>query len=499
LSIPERSGRVYLVGAGPGDPSLLTVRAVQLIAQAEVILYDRLIPESALQGARPEAELLFVGKQGGGSSVPQQQIQQLMLDRARRGLSVVRLKGGDPLVFGRGGEEALALTEAGIPFEIVPGITAGVAAGAYAGIPLTYRGRASAVALITGHEDPQKEQTEIDWAALAAFPGTLVFYMGVRALASIAAALIAHGRAPSEPVAVIEKGTLPEQRTVTATLQTIAERAGKARIGAPSVTIVGSVVTLAEQLDWHRARPLEGCKVAVTRARSQASTLALRLEELGASVIQAPVIRIRALDGDPVEVRPYDLICLTSANGVHALFERLAAGAKDARSLQGIRIAAVGPGTAAALREHGILADIVPERNLAEGLLDALAEISIKRCLIAQGRKARDLLARGLRERGVQVDVLALYDTLAEPLSPQSLSALGGADYITFTSASTVHFFADASERSSPGRARNVSIGPITSAALAERGLPVDLQAAEHNLDGLLAAITADYATRKRL
>ncbi|HMH47431.1 MAG TPA: uroporphyrinogen-III C-methyltransferase, partial [Solirubrobacteraceae bacterium] len=400
------SGRVYLVGAGPGDPGLLTARALELIGAAEVILYDRLIPPAALDGARADAELLFVGKQGGGESVPQEQTEELMVRRARDGKLVVRLKGGDPFVFGRGGEEALALRAAGIPFEVVPGVTAGVAALAYAGIPVTHRGLAGAVAFVTGRTEDERE---LDWATLAAFPGTLVFYMGVGRLAQITASLTDAGRAASEPAAVVEAGTLPTQRTVLGTLQTIAERAACEELGSPSIAVIGAVAGLAEQLSWLPVRPLAGRTVAVTRARAQASGLARSLQELGARVVQAPVIRTQPLPGPPLDPAPYDLICVTSPNGVTALFERLAAGGRDARALAGARIAAIGAGTARALAEHGIAADVTAERFVAEGLIEALADVPVSRALVAHARQAREELPDALRARGAQVDVLALY------------------------------------------------------------------------------------------
>ena len=502
------NGRVFLVGAGPGDPGLLTARALELIARADTILYDRLIPAEALEGARADAELLFVGKEGGGESVPQEQTEALMVERARAGEVVVRLKGGDPFVFGRGGEEALTLHAEGIPFEVVPGITAGVAATAYAGIPVTHRGLASAVALITGHEDPDKEQTAIDWPALAAFPGTLVFYMGVRQLPHIAASLIAAGRPASEPAAIVERGTLPQQRTVTGTLATIAERAQAEEIRAPSITVVGAVAGLAGRLAWRGPLPLSGRTVAVTRARTQTSGLARRLRELGAEVVQAPVIRIQPLaDGGaglqspPLDLSPYDLICLTSPNGVAHLFQRLAQSDRhptDARALAGARVAAIGPGTARALAEHGITADILPERYVAESLVEALAKLPVRHALIARAREARDVLPDALRARGAEVDVLELYETVAEPLSPPALAAARAADYITFTSSSTVRFFlkaAGGSAELSPAT-RIVSIGPVTTATLREHGLEPHVEAERHDIDGLVGALLADAASR---
>jgi uroporphyrinogen III methyltransferase / synthase len=502
------TGRVYLVGAGPGDAGLLTARALELIAAADVILYDRLIPAAALDGARPDAELVFVGKEGHGPSVPQEQTQELMVQLARAGRTVVRLKGGDPFVFGRGGEEALALHAAGIAFEVVPGVTAGVAAAAYAGIPVTHRGAASAVALVTGHEDPGKDETAIDWAALAAFPGTLVLYMGVGRLEQIAAALIDAGREGSQPAAVVENGTLATQRAVHGTLATIAEVARATGIRAPAITVLGPVAALAEQLSWLPPRPLAGRTVAVTRARAQASELARRLEAHGARVVQAPVIRVQPLPGPPLDPSPYDLVCLTSPNGVMAMFERLAAGGLDARSLAHARVAAIGPGTARALAERGITADVVPDRFVAEALVDALSEVPFRRALVARAAEARDVLPDALRARGGVVDVLPLYETVAEPLSARALELARSADYITFTSSSTVRFFLEAvaaaggppdggAAAGEPPVAlspttRVVSIGPITSQTLREHGLRADVEAERHDIDGVLDALLAD-------
>jgi uroporphyrinogen III methyltransferase / synthase len=522
--MPE-SGRVYLVGAGPGDPGLLTARALELIASADVILYDRLIPTAALDGARADVEVLFVGKEGGGPSVPQEETEALMLARARAGLSVVRLKGGDPFVFGRGGEEALSLRAAGIAFEIVPGVTSGVAAAAYAGIPVTHRGLATAVALVTGHTradsakdtasgesgggkdgggerdggEAERGETDIDWPALAAFPGTLVFYMGVRQLPRIAQSLIAGGRPASEPVAIVERGTLPDQRTVTGTLESIAEVARAEDVRAPSITVVGPVAALSEQLEWREGGigyPLGGRTVAVTRARAQASGLARRLEELGATVVQAPVIRTRPLPVPPIDLTPYDLVCFTSANAVETLFERLsqAAHPRDARAFAGARVAAIGPGTARALAEHWLVADIVPERFVAEALVEALADTPVEHALVARAKQARDVIPDALRERGAQVDVLALYETVAEPLSPDALKAAREADYITFTSSSTVRFFLDAASGDaglSP-ETRIVSIGPVTSETLRECGLEAHVEAEDHDVDGVIRALLAD-------
>jgi uroporphyrinogen III methyltransferase/synthase len=482
---------VYLVGAGPGDPGLLTARALELIAAAEVIIYDRLIPQQALAGARDDAELIYAGKEGGGESVAQDEIDRLLLERGQSARTVVRLKGGDPFVFGRGGEEAQALREAGIPFEVVPGVTAGVAAAAYAGIPVTHRGLASAVAFVTGHEDPGKPDSALDWPALAAFPGTLVIYMGLRRLEEIAERLIAAGRDTSEPAAVIERGTQPDQRVVSATLETIAAEAAAAGIRAPAVAVLGPVAGLREQLRWFEQRPLAGVTVAVTRARAQASGLAVRLQNLGAAVVEAPAIRIVPLDGPTPDPGRYDLLCLTSPNGVRLLFERLAAAGRDARALAGVRVAAIGPGTAAALEQHGVIADVVPERFVAEGLIEALADVPIERALIARAAQARDTLPAALRDRGAEVEVLELYETVAEPLSAAQLAAVREADFVTFTSSSTVSFLLDSIGDGGLGGSRLVSIGPVTSATLRERGLEPDIEASRHDIDGLVEALVA--------
>lgn len=490
---------VYLVGAGPGDPGLLTARALELIAAADVIVYDRLLPSSALAGAREDAQLIYAGKEGGGPSMPQDEIERLLVEHGSAGREVVRLKGGDPFVFGRGGEEAETLRGAGIPFAVVPGVTAGVAAAAYAGIPVTHRDGASAVAFVTGHEDPGKRESALDWDALAAFPGTLVVYMGVRQLDAIAERLIAAGRPSSEPAALVQRGTLPDQRAVTGTLSTIASVARAEGIKAPAIAVFGPVASLHERLRWVEPPPLTGVSVAVTRARAQASGLAARLRRLGANVIEAPAIKIVPLDGPAPDLRSYDLVCVTSPNGVRLLFSRLARAGADARAFASTRVAAIGPGTAAALGEHGITADVVPERFVAEGLIDALADMPFDRVLIARAAEARDVLPDALRARGAEVDLVALYETVAEPLADDQLSAVGEADYVTFTSSSTVRHFLEAAGERLSRRTRLLSIGPVTSSALRERGLEPHVEAARHDIDGLVEALVADVeASRAR-
>ena len=487
---------VYLVGAGPGDPGLLTTRALELIAAADVIVHDRLIPPGALAGARADAQVVYAGKQGGAESVSQAEIERLLIEHGRAGRAVVRLKGGDPFVFGRGGEEAEALAAAGIAFEVVPGVTAGVAAPAYAGIPVTHRDQASAVAFVTGHEDPSKAESALDWDALARFPGTLVVYMGARRLDAIAARLIQLGRPAGEPAAVIERGTFADQRVVGGTLETIAAAASEAGIRAPAVAVFGPVAALRERLSWFSSGPLAGRTVAVTRARAQASELAARLRALGAAVVEAPAIKIVARDGPAPDLGRYDLVCLTSVNGVRLLFERLAASGRDARALAGALVAAIGPGTAAALRERGVLADVVPDRFVAEGLVEALSGVPFRRALVARAAQARDVLPEALRSRGAEVDELALYETVAEALTEGELSALERADYVTFTSSSTVRFLLRSAGGRLPRTARIVSIGPVTSATLREHGLEPDVEADRHDIPGLVEALVEDAARR---
>jgi len=495
-----RPGIVYLVGAGPGDPGLMTRRSLELIAGADAVFYDRLIPPGALSGAREDAELIYVGKQPGVPSVPQEEIGERLVEAAKRGQSVVRLKGGDPFVFGRGAEEGEALRAAGVEFEVVPGVTAGVAATAYAGIPVTHRDDASAVAFVTGHEDPEKDETALDWKALAAFPGTLVFYMGVKRLEENANALIAAGRDPEQPAAAIERGTMGGQRTVSATLRTIHEAVALAAVKAPALIVIGPVAERREELAWIERRPLYGKRVIVTRARAQASPFAATLRELGAEVVELPAIRIEPrLDAAEVReaaaaVAVYDLICLTSPNGVKLLFEAIERADLDSRALAGVTVAAIGPGTARALARHGVVADIVPERYVAEGLIEALADVDLegKRVLVARAGEARDVLPDHLRKRGALVDVVALYETVREQPSADAVEAAQGADYVTFTSSSTVTNLTEALVDRFPAGARVVSIGPVTSEAVRQAGLQVDVEAERHDIDGLLQALLDD-------
>ncbi len=495
-----REGVVYLVGAGPGDPGLMTARALELIGSAGAIYYDRLIPPGALDGAREDAELVYVGKAPGRPSIPQEEIAAHLIEAARSGKSVVRLKGGDPFVFGRGGEEGEALRAAGIEFEVVPGVTAGVAAAAYAGIPVTHRDDASAVAFVTGHEDPGKEESAIDWDGLARFPGTLVFYMGVKRLAANATALIEAGRDANEPAAAVERGTMEGQRTVVATLGTLAEAVEQEDIGAPALIVVGPVVQRRESLAWLERRPLHGRRVVVTRARAQSSGLAATLRGLGAEVVELPAIRVEPrIESEEVRsavesIRNYALVCLTSPNGVRLLLEALRERDLDARALAGATVAAIGPGTARALAEYGIVADIVPEKFVAEALVEALAEVNVsgRKVLVARAAEARDVLPDALRERDAEVNVVALYETVREEPSAEAIEKAQSAGYVTFTSSSTVRNLVKALGDRFPRDARVVSIGPVTSEAVRAAGLEVHAEAERHDVNGLLAALLAD-------
>ncbi|MBM3673472.1 MAG: uroporphyrinogen-III C-methyltransferase [Actinobacteria bacterium] len=481
---------VYLVGAGPGDPGLLTRRGAELLARAEVVVYDRLAHPALLDLAAPEAERVDVGKAPGDVTLDQEGINALLVDRGRTGRTVVRLKGGDPFVFGRGGEEAEALAAAGIAFEVVPGVTSAIAAPAYGGIPVTHRGLATHFTVVTGHEDPAKGTTDTDWESLARVGGTLVILMGAGNLPEIARRLIAGGRSPDTPVAAVRWGTRPEQATVRATLATIAA----AGVAAPSAIVVGAVAGL--DLAWFEARPLFGRTVVVTRAREQASALRSRLEELGAAVIELPTIAIEPIDFELPPLDRYAWLVFTSPNGVDAFFTRgLAARGLDARALGHLRIAAIGPGTAAALTERGLRADVVPERFVAESLLEAFPAPGApgERILLARAEQAREVLPEGLTDRGHVVDVLDVYRTVpARPLAADlTVVREGLVDALTFTSSSTVTNFCDLVGPLSEPAPLVVSIGPITTRTAGERGLHVDVEAEPHTIDALVEAVRA--------
>jgi len=478
---------VSLVGAGPGDPGLLTRRGEELLRRADVVVYDRLASRVLLDLAPPGAELIDAGKSPAGVALTQEQINEVLVDRGRAGRAVVRLKGGDPFVFGRGGEEAEACRAAGIPFEVVPGITSAIAAPAYAGIPVTHRGVSTSVTVVTGHEDPTKPGTDTDWSALARADGTLVVLMGAGNVREIARLLIDGGRAPATPVAAVRWGTRPEQHTVRGTLATIADLG----VEAPSAIVIGDVAAL--DLGWFEQRPLFGRRIVVTRAREQASALRTRLEGLGAEVIELPSIAIEPLDFELPPLDEYACLVFTSANGVEAFFERgLAPAGLDARALAGTRVAAIGPGTSDALARRGIRVDLLPERFVAESLLAAFPEPGQEgeRVLIARAESARDVLPQGLTARGYSVAVLAVYRTVPVEPDPADLARVraGEVDAVTFTSSSTVTNFCDAVGPDA-ARVRVVSIGPVTSDTARERGLTVHAEADPHTIDGLVDAV----------
>lgn len=498
-------GTVYLVGAGPGDPGLATIRAVDLISAADVIVYDALVNPVLLEPRSPQAELVYVGKRAGEHSRTQEQINALLIEQAMRHRVVVRLKGGDPFVFGRGGEEALALVEAGIPFEVVPGVTAGVAVAAYAGIPVTHRAVSSSVAFVTGHEDPLKTDSDVDWDHLARGVGTLVFYMGVGQMEGNFRRLVGAGRAPDTPAAVVEWGTYPTQRTVVGTLATLPTLAKQAGIGAPAITIVGEVARLRDTIGWFEARPLFGKRIVVTRARAQASDLAGTLEGLGAEVIQFPTIRITdAPDPEPLrraalEVDRYDWIVFTSVNGVSRFWSALREGGRDTRALSGVSVCAIGPATAAAIEIEGVHPDLVPERYVAEAIVEALAnegELHGSRILLPRAEVARSVLPDSLREHGAEVVEVAAYRTVPDGSEIEAMRErlrAGTVDMITFTASSTVQNYVDLLG-AEVGGARVASIGPITSRTAGELGLPVHIEASEYSIPGLVRAIREYYA-----
>ena len=504
-------GIVYLVGAGPGDPGLLTIRGRELLRSCDAVVYDALVTEEMLTtelGDR-EVERHFVGKRGGSeASARQADIDSLLVRLAREKKRVVRLKGGDPFVFGRGGEEALALVRAGVDFEIVPGISAGIAAPAYAGIPVTHRGVATAVTFVTAHEDLEKATTGTDWRALARSGATLVLYMGVRTLPDVVRELLAGGRTADTPVAIIERGTLPTQRVVVASLATIVDRAREATIGAPAITIVGEVVRLRQEIEWLERRPLAGKRVVVTRARAQASALSVRLRELGAEIIEMPAIRIEPLDLTPLHralerLDGYDWLIFTSQNAVDIFWGGMRAHRLDARSLARARVAAIGRATADALLQHGLAADVVPARFVAESLLQALSErsdVARKRVLLPRAAGARDVLPDGLRAMGAHVDEIAIYKSVMDGDGAADVVARlreRKIDVITLTSSSTAQFFVDAVGAEAARVAPVVSIGPVTSATARTLGLRVGVEAEAASIEGLVEAVVRYFRAQE--
>ena len=504
---------VYLVGAGPGDPGLLTVRARELLDACDAVVYDALANPELVAGlgtaGRAAPELHFVGKRGGdGSSTRQEDINELLVRLGREGKRTVRLKGGDPLVFGRGSEEAQALARAGVPFEIVPGVTAGIAAPAYAGIPVTHRGVATSVTFVTGHEDPSKDETQTDWRALARAGGTIVLYMGVKRLPGIAEELVAGGMPASTPAAAVQWGTYAHQRTVVATLDTLVEHAAAARLAAPVIVVIGPAVRLREEIAWFDVRPLFGRRVVVTRATAQAGALSERLRALGADVLEMPATRVEPLDAAPLRAAlerlgAYGWLAFTSQNAVRLFWEALRATGRDARALAGVQVCAVGPATAEALLARGIAVDVVPDRFVAEGVLEAMAEradVNGAHVLYATAEGARDVLPAGLRALGATVDVVPVYRSAPDGAGAERLRAAleaGEVDLVTFTSASAVQGFVQAVGAELARRAPAASIGPVTSEAARAAGIAVAVEAPESTIPALAAAIAAHVAPRR--
>jgi len=504
--IKKKNGKVYLVGAGPGDLGLVTLRAKECIEKADVIVYDHLANPEMLGWARDDAEIIYAGKKAGEYALSQDEINKLIVEKARAGKEVVRLKGGDPFVFGRGAEEAKAIVDAGVAFEIVPGVTSAIAGPAYAGIPVTHRAENSHVTLFTGHEDPSKNESAIDYAALAKLGGTQVMLMGVERIDAITRQMMANGVRRDIPVALVRWATTGRQQTLTGTLEDIAQRAIEADFDAPAVAIFGHVVALRKDLNWYEHQPLSGKRIVVTRTRKQAGALTSQLRALGADVIELPTIRIEP----PTDLREfaelvqdahmYDWIVFTSPNGVDAFFEMFFKLYDDAREIGGAKIAAIGPATAQRVRDFHLHVDIQPDEFVAEAIVREFKKqggVENLRTLIARAEKARDVLPTELSKLGAIVDEAFAYRTV-----PETRDITGarrrfleeGADLITFTSSSTVENFL-ALGLAWPKGMRVASIGPITSQTARDNGLTVDIEARRHDVDGLVDAIRNFFAT----
>ena len=507
-----KTANVYLVGAGPGDPGLITVKGQECIKNADIIIYDYLASPALLKHASKSAELIYVGKKGGDHTLSQDEINALIIEKAKTGSTVCRLKGGDPFIFGRGGEEAEVLVKKGISFEVVPGVTSAVAAAAYAGIPLTHRKLTSTVAFITGHEDPYKEESSIDWESLAKGIGTLVFFMGVKNLPDITQKLIANGKLPETPVAVIRWGTTPNQQTVTGTLDNISNRVKKAGLKSPAIIAVGEVVSLRPLLKWFENRPLLGKRIVVTRARTQASDMIKQLSDLGAECLEFPTIKVappddlRPLNQAIAQLVDYDWIVFTSVNGVKFFFDRLFAIGKDVRALHHLHIAAIGPVTAEKLGNFGLKSDIIPDTYRAEAVVDAFKKVELnrKKVLLPRAKEARPIIPEELRKMGAEVDEVTAYltqkdqdntDKLIKQLEERSI------DLITFTSSSTVKNFKSLLPADDFDKLIQditiASIGPITADTAKEMGFEIHIVADAYTIPGLCEAIVKYYANKK--
>jgi len=501
-----KAGKVYLVGAGPGDPGLISLKGLECLKKADTIIYDRLLDEGLLNSAPTEAERIYVGKTAGEHTRPQAEINRLLVTRAREGKTVVRLKGGDPFVLGRGGEEAEVLVQNGLYFEVVPGITSAVAVPAYAGIPVTHRELSSSFAVITGHEDPGKDSSSINWEKLANGADTLVFLMGMKNLPQIVARLIEHGRPPGTPVAVIREGTNPGQKTVTGSLKDIVAEVEKHRLTPPAVIVVGEVVRLREKLRWFDNRPLSGKRILVTRARHQASALTQLLAERGALPIELPAIDIQAvtdtaeLDRAISNLKRYHWIIFTSVNGVAAFWQRLHELKLDSRALSMLKVGVIGPATAQALEAKGIMPDYIPEVYTGEGIIAGLKKQNIngQRFLLPRADIADKELVQGISQLGAEVHEIAVYRTVptTEAIARAKQMLISGEiDVITFTSSSTVTNLVAAFSGEPPAinSARIACIGPKTAETAARAGLEVAIMAKEQTIPGLVTAIEEHF------
>lgn len=503
----KKLGICYLVGAGPGDPGLMTIRGRDCLARADVVVYDYLSNPEFLQMAPATAESIYVGKKAGAHTMKQEDINTLLVRLTREGKTVVRLKGGDCFLFGRGGEEAEALAAAGLTFEIVPGVSSALAGPAYAGIPVTHRAHNAALTIFTGHEDPNKPETTIDYAAIASAPGTKVMLMGIERLALITQALLDENLPAGTPVALIRWATTPRQQTLVGTLGTIASKAEAAGFKAPAVAVIGEVVNCRESLEWFESKPLFGQRIAVTRTRKQAGQLIEALRDLGADAFELPTIRIEP----PVDARgfgelvayahTYEWLIFTSPNGVDAFFEMFYKLYNDAREIGGLRIAAIGPATAERVRAYRLAVDVQPEKYIAEEIITALqAETSVEnvKILLARAEGARDMLAKELTRLGAIVDEAIAYRTVPETEDVSGGIARlreSGADWITFTSSSTAENF-HALNIPWPDGMKTVSIGPVTSATMMTLGMTVDVEASVHDIPGVVNAVLGAVRSR---
>jgi len=501
-----KKGKVYLIGAGPGDLGLVTMRAMELVKTCDTVVYDYLANPRLLEFARPDAEIIYVGKKGGDHTIPQDQINQLLIQKAKDGKSIARLKGGDPYVFGRGGEEAEEIVNAGLEFEVVPGVSSGVAGPAYAGIPITHRSCTSTMAFITGHEDPTKDDTAIHWDKISTGIGTLVFYMGVKNLPMISKNLIKNGRDPKTPVALVRWGTTTEQKTWVGTLETIAAIAEREKVAPPTLIVVGEVVNLRGKLNWFENRPLFGRRIIVTRARAQASGFSRALEELGAAPIEFPTIETAdpeswdALDGALSRMGSYDWLIFTSVNGVGYLLKRLKETGKDIRDLAGPKICAIGAKTAQAVEALGMRVLLVPEEFRAEGILAAIGDVRGKKVVIPRAREAREILPDELRKKGADVDVVTAYRTIRPQGKKNEILAMvreGKIDMVTFASSSTVSNFAEmfAPEelKEIVSRVKAASIGPITTETARKFGFDVVVEPTRYTIEALAEKIAGYF------